>query len=836
MTFGKNIRARRLDRKLSLRSVAQAIGVDVAYLSRVEKDAVPPSLSLLDGLSKSLDLPIEEVYLLAGRVPPSLQLLVNSDPERVPAALAGLAELVVAEPKAAYGAPILARRGMTAIEDGFPFEYLSDVAEIESWRKEIYRPVYHQHKWWAKRLGSVFRAAILGATMPKGSAIMDLFYEPVKLPAPVVFDPFMGSGTIVGEAHKLGCTAVGRDINPVAYRSVKIALSHVSKSKLKKLFIQLETDVAPQLSALYSTTDSDGREGAVLYYFWVKQLPCPTCAKPVDLFSSRIFARHAYPKKHPRVHASCPGCGEVVATTYNAIQTACPSCKLTFDPQVGAAKRTKAECGACGTLFPIAKTARKRGEPPGHRLYAKLVLRHDGEKEYLRATDADLAAFRKARERLETLDPPLPKVPISDGYNTRQVLNYGYCTWDQMFNARQLLGLSLLMQGIKNLPACPERDALMLLFSGVLEFNNMFASYKGEGTGAVRHMFSHHILKPERVPIEANLWGTPKSSGSFSTLFRSRLLRALDYKASPFEVAVERNGKRLKGRKVHGLSLPMGATVLDAVPEGGLPPGSVYVSCGDSSRTDLPDRSVDAVITDPPFFDNVHYSELADFFYVWQQLYFEAPVGYEDFTTRREGEVQDTDAVLFSEKLRAVFIECHRVLKDDGLLVFSYHHSRDDGWRSVADAILGSGFRIVQSQPVKAEMSVATPKSQAKSPIDVDVLLVCRKSSSDRRQKMKVEQAIRRAEDAAKAKVERFASLGRKLSENDVKVVLLSQALVELSAGRGATEVGKLFEESLPYLTRVIPQIHKIAMVTAENAERKIAEHQVSQQMSLALG
>ena len=60
----------------------------------------------------------------------------------------------------------------------------------------------------------------------------------------------------------------------------------------------------------------------------------------------------------------------------------------------------------------------------------------------------------------------------------------------------------------------------MTLFSGTLEFNNLFASYKGEGTGAVRHMFAHHILKPERTPIEANVWGTPKSSGSFSSLLR----------------------------------------------------------------------------------------------------------------------------------------------------------------------------------------------------------------------------------------------------------------------------------------------------------------------------
>ena len=82
----------------------------------------------------------------------------------------------------------------------------------------------------------------------------------------------------------------------------------------------------------------------------------------------------------------------------------------------------------------------------------------------------------------------------------------------------------------------PTRAALLTLFSGVLEFNNMFASYKGEGTGAVRHMFSHHILKPERTPIEANVWGTPKSSGSFSNLFRSRLLRAIEYRRAPTEV------------------------------------------------------------------------------------------------------------------------------------------------------------------------------------------------------------------------------------------------------------------------------------------------------------
>ena len=86
-----------------------------------------------------------------------------------------------------------------------------------------------------------------------------------------------------------------------------------------------------------------------------------------------------------------------------------------------------------------------------------------------------------------------------------------------MFNDRQLLCLGILADRIRSIESETMRDLFTCLFSGVLEFNNMFASHKGEGTGAVRHMFSHHILKPERTPLEANPWGTPRSSGAFST-------------------------------------------------------------------------------------------------------------------------------------------------------------------------------------------------------------------------------------------------------------------------------------------------------------------------------
>ena len=159
----------------------------------------------------------------------------------------------------------------------------------------------------------------------------------------------------------------------------------------------------------------------------------------------------------------------------------------------------------------------------------------------------------------------------------------------------------------------------------------------------------------------------------------------------------------------------------------GSPERAIYLSCGDSAATGLPDRSIDLVVTDPPFFDNVHYSELADFFHAWRQLTPDSGTAARPHRRRNPSEVQDADADGFAAKLQGVFRECRRILKDDGLLVFTYHHSRDEGWKALADAVLGAGFAVVNCQPVKAEMSVATPKSQAKEPIQLDIIIVCRK-------------------------------------------------------------------------------------------------------------
>lgn len=151
--------------------------------------------------------------------------------------------------------------------NSFPFEIISKVAEKESWRKELHRPIYHLHKWWAKRLGSVFRAILLGSVLTDKQNLLIEFYKKQSFKDLTVFDPFMGSGTTVGEAHKLGFTVFGRDINPVAAESVRVGLGPMDKSLLYNEFNNLEKKIGKDIKSYYKSKDSNGVNCDILYFF-----------------------------------------------------------------------------------------------------------------------------------------------------------------------------------------------------------------------------------------------------------------------------------------------------------------------------------------------------------------------------------------------------------------------------------------------------------------------------------------------------------------------------------------------------------------------------------------
>jgi len=106
--------------------------------------------------------------------------------------------------------------------DAFPFEFLSQLAERESWRKEVHRPICHVHKWWAKRLGSVFRGILLGAKLPEDHDLAKEFSQTQQFANVTVFDPFMGSGWLLSPPFPCLFCRGGYSSDKVGYANLTI--------------------------------------------------------------------------------------------------------------------------------------------------------------------------------------------------------------------------------------------------------------------------------------------------------------------------------------------------------------------------------------------------------------------------------------------------------------------------------------------------------------------------------------------------------------------------------------------------------------------------------------
>lgn len=661
---------------------------------------------------------------------------------------------------------------MKVIENHFPFEVIDPIAENESYRKEINRPIYHIHKWWAKRLGSVFRSIVSGSLSQNE---WPDFHSNQNYHNSVVLDPFMGSGTTLGEAAKLGAKVIGCDVNPVSTFLVRQGLAAVDTNDLIRTFNAIEADVRDEILGYYTTmVPGESQPTQALYYFWVKVVTTPT-GEDIPLLSNYVFSKNAYAKQKPKAQILCAHCGAVFQDRYDSTDSICPECNEHFNPQNGPVERTSV-IDSQGVKHKIKDLVNAKNEAPKHRLYAIMALNTDGEKVYIRPTQYDFDLLDNASQRLAEVegDLPLPTMEVRPGHNTNQARGYNYHYWRDFFNERQLLTLGILLHRILQIEDLIIRDHFVCLFSGMLEFNNLFCSFKGEGTGAVRHMFSNHILKPERTPLENTVWGIDgKSSGSFSSLFKSRLLKAKKYLDEPFDITLEEVNGKVKSSKLV-CSNPIDHVLCTTYEEFIQYDRAALVLNGDSSNLPLPSNSVDAIVTDPPYFDFVHYSELSDFFYAWLSNALGNQYAYlARENSSHKNEVQDKDNELFSEKIQTIFEECHRVLVNEGLMSFSYHHSTIDGWMAIYSAVTKAGFDIVAAHPVKAEMAVATPKSLSKEPINIDAILVCKKGQ-------RLSLAINAHDEIMErfnSYIVRFKEVDRHLSVGDKFVIVCSSAL-----------------------------------------------------------
>ena len=622
------------------------------------------------------------------------------------------------------------------IETNFPFLLVSELAQRESNAKRYYRPILTLHKWFARRLGSIFRTILIySAICPKTTenrieekVFWDLYLKEHNFSDQCILDPFMGGGTTIVEALRLGFKKViGGDLNPVAWFTVKKEIEKINFKAFQNEFEAISSQVENDIRRYYKTEcPACFQHADVMYYFWIKEILCEKCNNTLSLFRSNIFAYKRKNRKQPYLY--CMKCNSIFLAETDGISK-CPECSINIDPKAYVVKRGRYFCSSCGHSGRIIAANKKQGRAK-ERLYAIEYYCASCNKRDFKSSDRDdLVRFQEAEDEFDKIRSslPLPQQQIPNGAKTKELLNHQINKFTDMFNKRQLLSLGKLLKVILEIKEENLREYFLLTFSTTLEYNNLLCEYH-RLNHYVYNLFRKHAFPATLNPCENNVWGARYGTGTFKN-FVKKTIKVKDYNYNPYEIYIDSNGHSKK----FPVKKPIIADILTQS-ESSLSDKSqnVQLYCHSSSHIDLPEKSVDLVVTDPPYYDNVQYAELADFYYVWLQLglsekyaWFQpeySPKGNEIVKNIKRGKSDE----YYQTALSRVFKEIFRVLKDNGLFIFTFHHKQNAAWISIIQSLIEQDFIITSIYPVHSEMKTST-QIRGIASIEIDVIFVCRK-------------------------------------------------------------------------------------------------------------
>ena len=611
------------------------------------------------------------------------------------------------------------------IEKNYNIRFIAAMALREKQIQQNYRPLIAVHKWFARRPGTLFRGLLLSEFNPQ--PVEHSYLEPNNYPGLTVADPFMGGGTPLLEANRIGCNVVGVDINPMATWVVREEIDALDLAAYGKAATGLTANLEKSLGNFYKTRcPLTGRPDAdVKYFMWVKTGTCAACGDGFDLFPGYTLAEDS---RHPAYVVVCHACGDLNEIADPAKPGVCGcGALLKID---GPVKRNKCACPHCGHM----NAAPFHGEgPPTHRLFAMEYYNPDLKDRpgrLFKKPDAeDLARVKAARATWKRMRPSfVPDDVIPKGDESSRLHRWGYERFSELFSDRQLLALETSARLIARVTNQRVRRALATNFSDLLRYQNLLCRYD---TMALKSLdvFSIHGFPVGYVQVESNFLGIrngndkPVGSGGWVNIVE-KYTKAKRYCTEPFEVIY--HGKK---KTTHYIA---GEWIGERHPERPEEPGrDIDIRCGSSTDIDLAPRSLDGVFTDPPYFGMVQYGELMQFCYVWLRKLMggEFP-GLELTTTRHADELTGNDTAErdiehFAEGLAAVYKRMAAALKPGAPLVFTYHHNKQAAYQAAAMGILDAGLTCSASLPCPAEMGGSIHIHGTASSI-VDTVFVCR--------------------------------------------------------------------------------------------------------------
>ena len=615
------------------------------------------------------------------------------------------------------------------IEDRYDISFVANLARREKQIQQNYRPIIAVHKWFARRPGTLFRALMLAEF--SDTPLQDAFYKAGNLSSKTIADPFMGGGTPLLEANRMGAHVQGCDINPMAYWIVRQEMEYLNISEYRTAAEEIRKNLESELGHLYRTRcEVCGNPTAhVKYFLWVKTTDCRRCGKPLDLFPGYLVAEDV---RHPKNVFVCSECGQLTEAADRKRPGNCMHCQSCLSAS-GPAKRNRCQCPHCGEE---SKYPNGTKTPLKHRLFAieyhcPICKPKRQGRFYKSPDDRDLEIVLEAENRLAAQTPRyIPDELIPAGDETTRLHRWGYSRYRELFNFRQLLGLEASCRLITTQRDKRIRNALATNLSDLLRYQNMLCRYD---TMALKSLdiFSVHGFPVGLVQCESNLMGIenggtlPTGSGGWLNIIE-KYAKAKAYCDKPFEVRHQGAGKG--GRKI---IVPISGEWIGDARNGGAK-RILDIACADAANREWLPGSLDGVFTDPPYFGNVQYAELMDFCYVWlRRLVGDDNPVFCAPSTRHAQELTGNENMHrglahFTAGLAQVFARMAKALKLGAPFAFTYHHNDIAAYFPVAVAILDAGFICSKVLPCPAEMG-ASIHIKGTSSSTVDSVFICRR-------------------------------------------------------------------------------------------------------------
>jgi DNA modification methylase len=601
--------------------------------------------------------------------------------------------------------------GEYAIDSAFPEKFADTLSRLEAYNKHLFRPNTYLHKWWARRCGSTFRAIL--KQFVADSHRRD-YYAPKGLDGKIVLDPMMGGGTTLHEAIRLGANVIGADIDPIPFVQARASLSSLTLRELKEAFHQFFEELYSLIGHFYTTECSSCmRKVDELYTLYGSRKRC-NCGEVIQLdqFELRYEANRVI-RIWPKTWIISDGDNEPAVLPR-------PQRLITRDDK---------RCEQCGQNY------RELLEIPYYQRYIPVAIAAicPEHGHFFRAPSSlDLEKIGQANELRSGFEfGKNNDFSIRNGPKSGDLIKRKIFSYEDLFTSRQLLYLEKSIQLLQKYQG-PIRLNLALLVSTSLEFNSLLCGYKGwaqNRPGAIKHVFSHHAYHFPYTAAENNPVNPQKSSGNLQSLFKDRLERGRKWAINPIERKFDPDGK-VHLLKVYG-EFDGGVEVND---QKGLQEGNqkFLLVHGNSNILPLDDQSVDFIVTDPPYYDSVQYSDLAAFFRVWlacllpDEIDWHYDESQSAVATKRNG--FDTHYVT---ALSGIFSECGRVLKrDSGRLVFTFHHWDPNAWADLTVALKIAGFRLISTYVLFSENPISI-HIQNLNAIKHDTILVLTRDGKD---------------------------------------------------------------------------------------------------------